>query len=324
MDTSGRIRQRAFTLVELLVVIGIIAVLVSILLPALNRARRQANTVQCASNMRQIALALLTYTNDNHGVLIPAEIASSVPFPYGFFWSSELVRQKYIAAPPMVFNGTTANPPAGGSMGVFQCPEAWAPTDYIPSPAGKQGKYPTDPNNNTWCDGVPYADTAQNIFYATGTYYQLNCRQTGYSSNYTIGGLNNPPFVYFEAPTDAMGQTTAQDLANGQYRRNISQIKHTALMVMIGESADLFWVSNTTSTVNGVIHYAPSLGARHGQRSADGTNAYTNFAFFDGHVELFPTARIDQTPAPAYNPGTDGLSAMTESSGTIFTLYNDK
>ncbi len=62
---------RAFTLVELLVVIGIIAVLISILLPSLSRARQAAETVACLSNMRQIQTALLYYANDNQGWVPP-------------------------------------------------------------------------------------------------------------------------------------------------------------------------------------------------------------------------------------------------------------
>jgi len=86
------VEPRAFTLVELLVVVGIIAVLIALLLPALGGARRAATQVACASNLRQWALAAHLYANANHdylprrgyGHLPPANVVD-VQNPYDWF-----------------------------------------------------------------------------------------------------------------------------------------------------------------------------------------------------------------------------------------------
>ena len=76
-DRARRRRWRlgvGFSLVELLVVIGIIAIVIAFLLPALAGARRQANVVACQSNMRQVGQLLLIYANHNQGWVYPVGV----------------------------------------------------------------------------------------------------------------------------------------------------------------------------------------------------------------------------------------------------------
>lgn len=66
LKRSARLNS-GFTLIELLVVIGIMSVLISVLLPSLRKARHAAEQVSCASNLRQVGIALTMYINDNKG-----------------------------------------------------------------------------------------------------------------------------------------------------------------------------------------------------------------------------------------------------------------
>lgn len=113
-----------FTLVELLVVLGVIVILLGILLPAVNGARRAAGQAECASNLRQWAIAVVEYAQDNHQWL-PRRGQGIMPtqtIDWYDDWFNEL--PPYLKQPTYNQLASSGKMPGLGSHSVWMCPDA--------------------------------------------------------------------------------------------------------------------------------------------------------------------------------------------------------
>ena len=272
-----RSRTSAFTLVELLVVIGIIALLISILLPALNAAREQANTAKCLSNLRQLAQSQASYAADNQGFCVPAG--------YNYYptqldglneenYATLLVNYGYLQE-PTIYNINAA--PTSVST-VFYCPSGITDiVGVIHSPPGA-GSKPDPVTRTDFTGGRPWRTMSKGTGIIIDTWYAINA--------------DWGPIANSKWPCHLLPDTTSG--ANYHRLPKMSRIPHSAEMVWLYDG--IFYDLN---------YSANRINARHGNQK------YTNIVFFDGHAATYPTDSLpggigdaNKSPISGTNPFT--------------------
>ena len=285
-----------FTLVELLVVIGIIALLISILLPALNKARRQAQIVQCASNMRQLALAFTNYCQDNRGKDMSYYYANGTSAQIN--WAVVILPYVYPAAKNYdLLSSNAAVQAAVEKLGlenntntVYLCPAA--NTLY---PGDATGTSVTPSDNTPASGGNAGGGTFQNCWGAAQSTDYMNCSYTinGYMYETGEGGDDTHLIGY------AGNGTTVQN-ANQVFWDLPSSLPPGEPSTIIPFISEGTWVdgwpyeTNTTGTgsnsdcfVGGGSGLQRYMLGRHGGKQE-------NIAFLDAHVELVPLQHLMQ------------------------------
>jgi prepilin-type N-terminal cleavage/methylation domain-containing protein/prepilin-type processing-associated H-X9-DG protein len=251
---------RGFTLVELLVVIGIIALLVGILLPALNKARRAAQTTKCLANLRSIGQAMQIYATDNKGWL-PGSGATSGRC---FFPDNPVPPPLQNATPPIITNGNIQ-----GLQPIY-------PSDYIAPLAQvmqihlkEDNTNPTDPSESD-----RFADYVQIPEFQCPTYQ---------------GTIARPSNGGWAGPVQALSYVTAwANLMTQSFGTGVSLPGVTGVTRMSQGQ-------NWPQTPGG---YTPKITKIHGENkifAADGAKGFIYKASPNGSGTAFPYGTYDLT-----------------------------
>lgn len=189
----------AFTLVELLVVLGVVAMVVSLLLPSLVGARRESERLRCKANLHQIGQAMVMYANSNRGVLFPPLLGVNVPPSER--WMTRVFKFDRLPDPP-------SDDPAYYTPKVMLCPSD--ATDVVLDPRGAAYIRPGELNLHTYV--LSHNVGANNVTY----------------SRKDLGGLSPGEFVIMgekvsSAPDYYMGTRAGQP---SEYKRVVDFNRH--------------------------------------------------------------------------------------------------